>query len=253
MLEVKTMNDNSWKHFNRKGLNNHPWLSTYEYQIQSYYHCLVTPEILEMWNSEDFLDATEVGVGTGLSDSILVCGFNKSTDQFAFQYIKGDKKFFDHISGQLQEMVDWVQSGEMPAPDRDGRHFECSDCAYAYCCPAIEQLLETENEELEATELEDESAKAAEALAVAYDVAREQEKIGKARKGDIKDELVTAFGSPAKVITPSFRVNLSEVAGRTMIDDKALEELAEKFGFEIPTKQTKGYTGISVLPRYGVK
>ncbi len=249
LLEVKTMNDGSFKHFKRKGLEGHPWLSRYEYQIQSYHHCLSDPAMLELWDSGDFKDL-EANAGQKLADGILLCAFNKATDEFAFQYIKSDKKFFDHISGQLQEMVEWVEAGQLPAPDHDGRHMECQDCPFAYCCPAVEQLLEAEEDE--GQEVEGTLADTVDELGMAYDQARTMEKEGKDRKTAVKEIVETDLGIGI-FKTPNFRVGLVSVNGRETVDMDELKVIADELDFKIPKKTGKSFTQISVLQRYGVK
>lgn len=246
-IEIKTMNDDSWKHFKRKGLGGHPWLSRYEYQIQTYLHTILHDH--ELWPDLDFGDDPP---WKDLHPSILVVGFNKANSQYAMQHIAEDPQFFQHISGQLEEMTEWLHAGEMPAPDHDGRHMECRSCPFAWCCPAVEDVATNQANPKIAT-ADEKTAPILDDLAQRYEDARDQEKSGKDEKGKIKDILVEACGLPTTIQTARYRISLSDVAGGTIADNDALEVLAKKKGFTIPTKDKKGHVAISVNPRYGVK
>lgn len=281
LLEDKTMNDASWRKFNRNGLVGDRLFEDYVIQINSYLEALNNPKHDELWVGYDTdLDihgnpnigpdgAVTMRYQYGVDEfkaflaeerlarptRAMVVGFNTATKKFAFELRTINPDAVVEVSARLEAVPTALHNGELPAPDYDGKHASCFWCRFKAKCPAVHQIYEMEDlGDLDVTApgaLANEAE--ATALAEEYAMLNRRKKEAEDRMKDIKDEMMSLVGSQFKHVLGSYRVNIAPTVGRKTIDMGLLEQYAKAYGFQIPYKEGSPSSRISVTQIIGAK
>lgn len=281
LLEDKTMNDASWRKFNRNGLVGDRLFEDYILQINSYLEALHNPQHDELWVGYDtqydihgnpnigpdgaVVPRYQFGVDeykAFLADERLarptramVVGFNTASKKFAFEMRTLDTTKVADISASLSTIPEAMHNGEMPPPDYDGKHASCFWCRFKAKCPAVQHIYEMEDIGAVDVTAPGALANESEAIALSEEYARlnRQKKDAEDRLKDIKEEMVGLVGSQFKSVLGNYRVSLSPTTGRKALDMAMLERYAKVYGFEIPYKDGAPSTRLSITQIIGAK
>lgn len=262
LLEDKTMSDGMWRTFTSTGLISSPFLKKYLDQAQQYMGTVSDRSNDELWErSNDFRAYMRQHKNQQTVEAALVVGYNTSTKKIAFEVVERDPEHFARIGDRLErEVAIPMHNGEMPAPTFDGKSPDCFLCDYKNLCPAAMQARRDRLVEAEETDFLDSLPIGMEVgpdrlyldeLSAEYNAVNEELKGLGIRKKELADKIKAMFTETGGLVTPGFRVSISDVKGRRTIDTKALETLAETYGFELPYKTGKPTARLSVKPLFG--
>lgn len=266
VVEAKTMNDASFKSVLSRGLDATSLTSHYPDQTMEYVGAIRNPENDEIWWEptayvdrdgtplsvpipqsgarvfKEWLAATEL---PGRPEASLLVGFNTARKQILTELIPFDSNRYAQNTARFDRIANYLHAGELPPPSLDGKAADCYFCPFSYLCPAVDQLRRTtilddgDLADLDISAPTDfaETARMNE-LAAEYMQQGAAERLAKARKEEIRDEMLSLLEPGVPVYAIDHRVKFVETKGRNMIDEPKLKELADAIGFEIPRKLT---------------
>lgn len=271
--EVKTMGASTWKSVVANGLAAGTFTKKYLLSVNAYMRSLqATPAEGELWPDHDIphpeIDGLTIPVfgyqsfqyvlneiGRRPPRAALVTCMNverRSESGLAFELVEFDESIISTRRDELRVVTEnYLRKGQLPPPSLDGRAPECFMCRFSHECPATLRIREEEGG-LDSISLEspDESTLAElDVLAAEYNANREIAAELTDRQAYLRERM--AFLTRGKIITNRFRISLSEVRGREMVDNKALQKQAEEAGWAIPKKRSAPYTTLRVTPLYG--
>jgi hypothetical protein len=282
LLEIKTMNEDSFANFLEGGIMAGAFTRLYEGQNQSYLNTIQTDEFDEAWADRwetihevmDRLEVEELNESAyeesrrwiNGSDSfkemleqeewvrpseILLVAFAPASKEFAFEVIDGDHEFFMRRRIELQEgVIDPLRNGTLPDPDHDGSAAECYFCAFAYCCPAVTAIMESRAMDTIPVEVYNEAEQLDELATEYHTISREWKALD-----DQRTKIRKRFGDKvpggSRLVTPNFLINMSSVKGRRSVDLDAICDMLHINKSQLPYKEGKPYTRLSVEPLYG--
>lgn len=281
LLEIKTMNADSFNDFKRNGLTTKDALfRKYLVQINDYICTLNNPEYDEAWPDADeeyeYEDPAtgEMVIGTRHiygSDSFrtlletqgfrrpeitLVVAFCPANKQYAFDLIPMRPEPFNRKKESLHNkvIVPMRTQGKLPDPAYDGHDPECFFCPVIHLCPnatsAVASTFALENIPLDAPPRIEHEEEVDELLARYFelgDTIKQLELEQKAVRLDLE-----ALAEPGvKYVTGRNVFHFASVRGREMLDMETLSKIAAEYGFEIPKKRGAGHTRLYAKPLYG--
>lgn len=248
VLEVKTLNAANFRLFRRKGYDlSNSLMRTYYAQLQAYINTLAEPYYDELWNSELYRQFARQYQRPSWG---LVVAFSKGTEEVAMHVVERDEEFFRRMNERLaRELFEPMRQGLIPAPTYDGRNDECYWCDYRRLCPAAQGVAE-DLRNISDVPLEAPPSSADPRListATRYQqIAAELQELERERN-ELREKLIAMVPEGETLsLGNGLAVRHVKVAGRKTLDTSILEVYAAKYGFDLPYKQGKPYSTISV-------
>ena len=224
LLEIKTMNSNTFKTFRSEGIMGDTFTATYMDQIQSYMGSIREGTIT--------FDGEEIHTLNPLS--CLVAVFCPSNRQIAFEYIEFDYDIYTATKLKLREGLEQVLGrGKMPEPDYDGTSPFCYFCSHSHVCPAMQQL--SELAEVENFDFSDEDKIRIDELSIRYATLRTEKNDLDTRMSDVRDELdlLIPYNEPVK----TDHASIHWVKGRESLDADMIAKLLGLEKRDLPKKR----------------
>lgn len=258
LLELKTMNPDSWREFVKHGLDaNVSLFKKYRGQVNGYLGTLADPANDELWDSKEFRSLLK-GYGYARPTKALIVGFNtgvKGPNKWAIRTYNYRPDAFAATRERLyRDVILPMRNGMMPAPTYGGTDPECFWCPVKKLCPARQdaelELLDLENIPVEVPN----SPKLVEQLqeaAIRYKAITNEITALEAEKEAIRDQILSTIPAGSKVFLHTHTVSVYNVKGRRGIDYERLARYAEQFGFDIPYKSGEGGTRMRVTALNG--
>ena len=229
LLEIKTMNDNTFKQFERAGLGAGAYTQLYLTQISFY-----------MAGLAEYVDPVPM--------EALVVGVSRSSGRFHYEVIPYDEYLIVNRVEQLRELYELYLAGEEPDPEYDGSAPYCFSCPYRHICPARQEYLDIlyDREDEEDEELTPTQVAEIDTLAAEYRIKKEQHTVIGDEVAELKIQLhqVAPLGSPRT--TDRFSVKTIDVLGRQTVDLDFVANELKMSKQHLPKVRGSGHTRIQV-------
>ena len=250
LLEIKTMNGDTFKKFQSGGVDNDDFTALYRGQINTYMGALkegrlgIDPasDITNIQWTQLVDNLHDFATRRGMPDEALVVVFCPENRKFGFQVIEYNHKAYEKRKQEMQEgLLDILEAGAMPEPDYDGTEVFCFFCPYYYECPAVEDR--NELREYKEGIIPQDKEDLIEEKAIRYveigESLKELETERRVVRGALED-LVPYIGGPIR--TKNFRVSWSK--GKSSYD---MDEIANNLGLpksSLPRQRGNPYSSI---------
>ena len=280
LLEIKTMNIDSFNDFKRNGLTIKDALfRKYLVQINDYICTMNNAEFDEAWpDATEMVEVPDPITGVPIlqehlvrgsdsfrlllseynfrrPESTLVVAFCTANKQYAFDVVPIKQAAFNAKRERLfHKIIEPMREGRMPEPDYDGHDPECYWCPVRHLCPtatsAVASAFALESIPLDAPPTIENQDEVDELLR-RYFFLRDNIKELEMEMQQVRVELEVMVDKGEKYVTGEHVFHFAEVKGRKMLDTEALDALAREFNFQIPYKTASSHTRLYAKPLYG--
>ena len=230
LLEIKTMNANTFQQIKDGGLANGTFTRLYLEQVNTYLGAMIEGDI------PDELDELLAQKGWRAPTAALVASFCIPSKRYAFEVVEYDEERYFKRKQELDEglMVPLLED-RWPEPDYDGAAPYCYFCPYSHVCPAAEEKRKNRSFD-DIVLVEDESLRL-DGLAKQYTQVREDISDLESHRAELRQQIGDLVPVGVRLSTDNYRIVHSEVSGRRSPD---LDVIAEELGVardELPMKR----------------
>jgi hypothetical protein len=230
LLEIKTMNDSSYKDFVNNGLGANQFLAKYIYQIHGYMYGYRWLHQLPMQRT-------------------LVAAMNTYSRELETQHFNFDPATVEEALNYLIPVAEDALAGRIAEPDHDGSEPECTTCEFSHICPAAIRSRERSQERLQGLPTLVETA------AERFDnLAAERMRLRKISEETataltaIDAEIKELIGESPGIRSSSWAASFATVRGRKSLDKDAIADTYAHNGWELPYRQGAPTRRFSVKP-----
>ena len=239
LLEIKTMNDRTFKQVSSGGLASGAFTASYITQVNTYLGALnegTIPEALLLLLEERDWQ---------IPKTALVACFSTVTRKVYFEVVEYDKEAYIERGKALEEgLIEPLEAGIWPDPDYNGAAPICFFCPFTHLCPAAQERKEERS--FDDVVMAQEETDQLNDLAKKYEALREQIGELKYEQDVVKAQLEDILPVGTRLKTDYYRISRTEVSGRKSTDLDKIAELLDIPKNKLPTKQGNPYPRMTI-------